>query len=455
MLPCLKMKHHLLWLFVITLLLLFGLFRSCIVPSHSHSPGESRTVYIRKSESGFQLIRNGEPFYIKGAGGNMHLDVLSQIGGNTIRVYDTTHVAALLDEAHLNNLAVIIDIPLPQYNKTYKYYSNQERNKVLKQKVRALVRSHKDHPALLMWNLGNELYYPLVFRKNNFIRTYNDLIDIIHEEDPNHPVSTAMAGVGRISAASIFIHSPKLDLLAYNIFSDTPNLHSKLRQLSVLFGRRPYYISEFGSDGPWESGNTSWNAPIEHTSSKKVQQINKRYSIINNSKDDACLGSLAFYWGNKLERTYSWFSYFIDDHKSEIVAGLEALWNNLDVPVQNFNIRSMQIEGKPASENLIFAPNEMKVSELDMDNQGKTVEIKWEVYKEAWPWGWTSRQDSSFKLFNPKKVVDTSMECNGTSVSFITPQEEGPYRIFAFVYDQEGYFATANVPFYILAKNEN
>jgi hypothetical protein len=408
-----------------------------------------KTVYISKFDNRFVLVRNGNPYVIKGAGGNMNLEYLAAIGGNTIRLYDTIDVAGLLDEAHKHELAVIIDIPLPRARKDY--YASETANRLIKEKVRALVRKNKDHPALLMWNLGNELYYPFALRKNNFIRTFNDLIDIIHEEDPNHPVSTAMAGVGRKSALSIFIHSPKLDLLGFNIFGDTPNLHSKVNQL-FFFGRRPYYISEFGSDGPWETELTSWNAPIEPSSSKKARQIIDRYSVFNENKDGGCLGTLAFYWGNKMERTYTWFSYFVDDYKLECIAELEALWKNTGVPAERFKIQGMVIDGRQATGNLVFAPNNLKLAEIYFDKKSEHLPVKWEIYEEAWPWAWSSRQDSSFTLFDPKKKVNTFIGFSGNSAEFITPEKEGPYRIFAFIYDQEGYFATANVPFYILAR---
>ena len=35
---------------------------------------------IIKSNEGFQLLRNGHPYYVNGAGGNEYLDVLKSIG---------------------------------------------------------------------------------------------------------------------------------------------------------------------------------------------------------------------------------------------------------------------------------------------------------------------------------------------------------------------------------------
>ena len=35
--------------------------------------------------NGYQLIRGGEPYFIKGAGSGGHLDILVKMGGNSIR----------------------------------------------------------------------------------------------------------------------------------------------------------------------------------------------------------------------------------------------------------------------------------------------------------------------------------------------------------------------------------
>jgi hypothetical protein len=33
---------------------------------------------------------------------------------------------------------------------------------------------------------------------------------------------------------------------------------------------------------------------------------------------------------------------------------------------------------------------------------------------------------------------------------FRAPQKEGPYRVFITVYNSKGYFATANIPIYVI-----
>lgn len=407
---------------------------------------ETRTVYIKKTDDGYQLIRNGEPFFIQGAAGNSHLEELSLINGNTLRIYDTLNLSEILDEAEKYGLAVIVDISIPEYNKKYDCYSDKENNELIKQKVRVLINKYKGHPALLMWNLGNELLHPLVLRKNSFIKTFNELIDIIHSEDPNHPVSTAIGGVSRKAMASLSIHSPEIDLLSFNTFGGTKFIYSNLNQISFLFGGKPYYLSEIGSDGPWETRYTSWGAPIEPTSSKKAEHYRARYNQITENNDGAYLGSLVFYWGNKLERTFTWYSLFLDDYKSEIIREIEDIWQKSNNNSPFIGLDYMLVDGKGAYDNIIYSPDELKTAKIVCsDSINDCFGIKWEIYPEVWI------EDTSKMILNPKKPIDSFVGFEKNTATFITPNIEGAYRIFAYVFDQDGYFATTNTPFYVLA----
>ena len=419
------------------------------------------TVYVKKTETGFQLFRNGKPFYIRGAAGNSHFNELANIGGNTIRVYDTINLDNILNKAHAANLAVIVDIPIPGYSKKYCTYLNEDSNRVLKQKIKSLVKKHSSHPALLMWNLGNEVRYPQVRIKriftnifnntlykeeNSFIKTFNELIDIIHREDMNHPVSSSIsANVSNKTNASIYLNSPEIDLLSYNVFGHLKDLKNPISQISFIFGTRPYYISEWGSDGHWECELTSWNTPIEPTSTKKAEHIKERYKIITEIKDGAFLGSLVFFWGEKHERTNTWFSFFLDDNKSEIIIELENLWRGSRIYPTPIGLKYMLLDSKGARDNIIFAPNELKTSEIKFyDYKNDSIRIKWEIYPEDW------YRNNHNKLIIPIKTEDSFKSFEKNNATFITPAKEGPYRIFAYIYDKNGYFATTNTPFYIL-----
>jgi len=411
---------------------------------------ETRTVYIKKNDEGFQLYRNGKPFFIQGAAGISHFKELAEAGGNTIRVYDTINLDNILNEAQEHNLAVIVDIPIPRYQKEFNPYLNTDSNNVLKKNVELLVKKHKSHPALLMWNLGNEVNYPKVLFKNSFIKTFNELIEIIHRGDPEHPVSTTFNG--KSVTFSIYLHSWDLDIVGYNIFGDLKNLEFKTSIIFSLIKPIPYYISEWGSDGPWESELNAWRAPIEPTSTKKIEQIEARYKIIAENSNGAFLGSLFFYWGNKHERTYTWFSLFHRDFKSEIIKVLKELWNNTNSSQYSIGLDYMLLDERGSADNIVFSSNEIKSAELKFHGlQNDSNLIKWEIYPEAWTWS----DKKNYIVLDPSISLEKLfLKSDKNKVEFITPSREGPYRIFAYVYDKNGYFATTNTPFYVLKTND-
>lgn len=433
------------------ILILLGLF------SFRHLYGEkiideTSTVYIRKTEKGYQLFRNGKPFKIKGASGDSRFKELADFGGNTIQLYDTINLQSNLDEALKYDIAVIVNIPIPSYN--YTYTMSQDESRALKHNIKTLVEKYKDHEALLMWNLGNEIYphvlklrdlirfnfLKVILEKKRYINNLNELIDIIHIEDKNHPVSTTTWIISIPKIISIKVFSPGIDLLAYNIFGNTKPIVAKFNQYHYLFGVFPYFISEFGSDGCWgsESKITSWSSPIEQTSAKKMEQVRKRYKIIEEIKYGACLGSLVFYWGNKHERTYTWFSLFKDNHKSEIIKVLKELWNNTNSSESSIGLEYMLLDKQGAADNIVFSSNEIKSAELKFYGlQNDSNLIKWEIYPEAW----------NDKNYPSIPLENLFIKSDKNKVEFITPSKEGPYRIFAYVYDKNGYFATTNTPF--------
>ncbi|RYE73098.1 MAG: hypothetical protein EOO81_01550, partial [Oxalobacteraceae bacterium] len=113
------------------------------------------------------------------------------MGGNTLRTWDTLNLKNILDEAHENDVAVIAGLDLP-VSGDLRFYNHPDQVNVQLKAYRELVNRYKSHPALLMWCLGNEVDFPYkpVFR--HFYTAYNNLLHMIHEEDPDHPVTTGV-----------------------------------------------------------------------------------------------------------------------------------------------------------------------------------------------------------------------------------------------------------------------
>ena len=72
---------------------------------------EAIPVELQKTDDGWQLRRNGKPYFIRGAGGSgASLEQLAAAGGNSVRTWGADDIDDLLDEAHARGLTVTVGI---------------------------------------------------------------------------------------------------------------------------------------------------------------------------------------------------------------------------------------------------------------------------------------------------------------------------------------------------------
>lgn len=153
-----------------------------------------RRVHIGSQNGKYVVYRDGRPFFIKGASGFTNLKALQQTGGNTIRTWDTLHLKQVLDSAEHYKLGVVVGLPMPASEDMDFYNDDLKAGKCIKE-ISLIVNRFKDHPAVLFWCLGNELVFPNRPKYLNFYKTFNKITSIIHETDPDHPVTTTLLSV--------------------------------------------------------------------------------------------------------------------------------------------------------------------------------------------------------------------------------------------------------------------
>ncbi len=77
----------------------------CLLACHNNTLAESEqttgsVVQVIKTDEGWQLTRNDEPYFVKGAGGTEHFEVLVKAGGNSVRTWGVEQAEEILDKAH-------------------------------------------------------------------------------------------------------------------------------------------------------------------------------------------------------------------------------------------------------------------------------------------------------------------------------------------------------------------
>ena len=224
-------------------------------------------VTLEETKQGWQLKRDGEPYYVNGAGGQASVELLSQCGGNSNRTWGVDDVEATLrhlDEAHANGVSVALGIWIEHERHGFDY-----NDKKALQKQMDLTLSHvkrlKDHPAILVWGIGNEMEGSGA--NATIWKHLEEIAQQVKKEDPHHPVMTVVAELGGEGekVKAFHEHCPSIDILGINTYGGTDSIPSRYRSAG---GTKPYIVTEFGPNGPWEVGQNSIGAVEEPTSTQ-------------------------------------------------------------------------------------------------------------------------------------------------------------------------------------------
>jgi hypothetical protein len=394
-----------------------------------------------KNENGkWQLYRGGEPYYIRGVGGGKYMDRTVAYGGNSIRTWGVGEALEVLDKAHENGLSVMFGLWVGQERQGFDY-DDAKSVKAQLERFREVVRTYKDHPAILLWGVGNEA--DLFYADFKVWDAINDIAKMIHEEDPNHPTCTVTAGLDVAEVQLIKERAPHIDIYGINTYAVLIGTDQKLRS----FGwDGPYIIAEWGPDGHWEVPKTKWGASIEQTSSEKADNYEERYAKGIAGDPEMCIGSYAFLWGQKQETTPTWYGVFLEDGtETEVIDRIQEAWTGKAPSNRAPHISSYKMNGKTVYESLYVkagADCTIKADVSDPDSDPLTY--KWEILPES-----TDIRSGGDAEARPEAVSFKVVSDNEGEMTFKAPKKSGPYRLFLYAYDGNGNAATANFPFYV------
>jgi hypothetical protein len=375
------------------------------------------------------ILRDGKPYFVKGAGGTDHLTELQRCGGNSIRTWSTDGLREILDVAERHGLTVCSGIWLEPECSWFSY-SNPEHCARQMKRVTESVREFRDHPALLFWGLGNESEGDGT--NAAYWKQINALAQMVRREDPAHPTFTAVAGLQEAKAAGLNAHGPDLDFVGINTYGALPGLREHLKSVQWT---RPWVVTEYGARGFWERPKTAWGAPLEQTSGEKAMTMKASYLKAIAPGGD-CWGGYAFLWGQKQEATATWFGLFTKEgERTAIVNVLEELWTG-KAPANR----------TPEIANLKLSTQELKPGQTFTGSAGAT-----DPENDTLTWHWSVSAESAGRDANgrervPPVLADSLVKGGSSAAEFRAPEKPGAYRVFLRVTDRKGNAATGNVP---------
>lgn len=399
-------------------------------------------VEVVENENGFQLLKDGKPYYINGAGGTTKLDRLKEYGGNSIRTWGVgPETDQVLEDALKFDLTVCFGIWIGQERQGFDY-SNEQALKAQLEMVRQTVRKYKDHPSILIWGVGNEM--DLDYTNFDVWKHMEDVCRIVKEEDPNHPTMLVTAGLDVAEIKLINKYTPSLDILGINTYGNISYIPEAMKMYDW---KKPYVIAEWGPYGWWEVAKTKWGAAIEETSSQKAKTYQASFDAILSSKKQ-CLGSYVFLWGQKQETTSTWFGMFTEEgDESEVMDIMIKGWTGKEPSNKAPSIKEYKLMNKTSWDNITVKVNTNIISSVIIsDPDGDEILYDWQLIPES-----TDKRTGGDKERAPKPIkgVFSKADLKKSNVEFQVAKP-GQYRLFLFAKDGNGNVATGNIPFLVI-----
>ncbi|MDD2797696.1 MAG: glycoside hydrolase family 2 TIM barrel-domain containing protein [Bacteroidales bacterium] len=437
--------------------LLFLLFSGCepksIIDDKVESPTDTipqnssdtlgRTVYVKSENGRWQIMRKGQPFFIKGASAGYGTDVefknMQKYGGNSIRLYDfSSTTKTSLDLASKYGVTVMQGIWfLPE---EWFDYSDQSATSAKLEEVRSKVRLYRNHPALLAWGIGNEVVGEN--SSDEMFKFMNEVSIMIHQEDSNHITSIVTAGITTKLANKIADLIPDIDFVGVNYYAGIPAIYP---QISASRLKKPYVVTEWGVNGEWEVGKTPWGCPIEDRSRQKAIIIRDRYNTYISGYEGYCIGSYAFLWGDIQDWGPTWFSLFYNGNAVEQLDELTKVWTGSYPTNRAPSILSSKLNGSDNKYNTIITnSNENSYIQQILDLEGDAMDVEYIVQPYNSTEGLTSDNSHTMKYIPGIIYDETTTSCK---LKFTENMDEKAYKLYVIVKDSKGRTATEVFPF--------
>ena len=403
------------------------------------------SVVLKRSGDKWQLLLNRKKYAIKGVGvgyqygkkGEDYLKMASSLGANTVRTWGVDQgTKAYLDAADKLNLKVCAGIwlnPIAPSGRCSYITDRKYRRKVRKEALQ-YVRRFKDHPAVLFWNLGNEVFH---FTKHSekervaFARFLNKLAGEIKKIDPYHPIvytSSALAG-----HRYIVQYVPNIDIFGINLYGGVANAIYLAENLNVNGKKlnRPVLVTELGPNGPWDSRKDSITGlPIEASDQTKAMLLRSRVKFI--IKQSSALGVFAFHLGETTQESMTWWNINYKKWHLQSFRSLQSLYKKQKPVVRTPVISSMDVDRRSVT-------------------PGSWISVRVTAYSsKRYPrllyTYFCSSARLKVMLYYVNQKINARIKGSGARVRVQVPQKPGLYRLYVLVTNGSKNAAVANVP---------
>ncbi len=397
-------------------------------------------VKVTGKKGSWNLEVNGKPFYIKGVGvgkqagigGADYLKMAQELGANAVRTWGTDQgTQEYFDTALKYGLMVDAGIWINYAKKgtEYSYIGDNEYKKNKTQEITDYVNKFKSHPALLMWNIGNEA---LFFTKDEeeriaLAKFLEEMVQMVHKMDPSHPVIYTSADAAALPYIQQYV--PSLDIFGMNIYGSVRVSHTKWDKSGLDI---PYCVTEYGPHGPWDVKKDQNGASLEESDPAKA-------AIYRNMTHDIMgfkgynLGGFAFHLGETSQESLTWWNI------NQKLLKKDSYWE----------LYKVYTGSRPG--NLPPRVVELKLSKTKNIAPGESIDITAEAADvDSNPLDYSfvvSTAQEGILQYYVNDEVPVKFENVGARFRMTAPGAKGLYRLYLIVNDGNGNTATANRSF--------
>lgn len=395
----------------------------------------AKPAVVQKTGAGWSLLVDDSSFTVKGVGSNVadgpsgedYLALARDMGANTVRTWGITP-RSYFDRAHEYGLQVNAGVWFNAIRGAMtETYTDPDHRARLKAETLAHVREMKDHPALLMWNLGNEVFAftESEEEKEAFGLFLEDLIRAVHKEDPDHPVVYAAAGHRDLPYLQKYI--PSLDIVGINVYGPFGYV---MRWMEDNDYDRPVVVTEFGPFGAWERMKDPNDLAYDDSDHIKAAAYRNLWRDIEQNPD--VIGGFAFVIGDQRnQNSLSWWNLNWKNKKRAGYWAMYEAYTGKEPANASPKIRHLAVE---TVSNL--KPGETITLTVKADDpDGDAITYDYFITDLA----------SDPLIVEPPRFYPARAKSTGPGHATVAaPNEPGLYRVYAIVDDGQGNVAIAN-----------
>jgi hypothetical protein len=157
-----------------------------------------------------------------------------------------------------------------------------------------------------------------------------------------------------------------------------------------------------------------------------------------------------FLWGQKQETTATWYGLFsMKGQSTEVIDYVAHGWTGKWPTNRAPSLDSLSLNNQQKGEDIYLIAEEMYSANVFASDDQNKIKYSYKIYPES-----VDTKSGGDLEKEPPAMPGLIKKKSQNQVEFRAPKEEGGYRLFVYVTDNEDKIAYANIPFYVNPRKE-